>query len=195
MIYAEVDQNDLNLVLTKLHGLEKAPNHLRNAINRTATQAQKMLKDGQKAGYTLKARKFNSGIKLQRATANHLNAVIRATGKPHTIQSFKTTYPKAGGKADVTKSGLKKLKTSAGASFIPKGGKASGLMVTRRSKEKTPTVNGVHALKNIHVLHGPSVPKMVEKIYKGERGGQGDMKDKIQERLHDEILKEIAKIM
>ena len=58
-------------------------------------------------------------------------------------------------------------------------------MAQRKGKERYP----------IKVLYGNSVPKMIEQIYKGERGGQGDMKDKIQKRLHDEIQAEIAKIM
>ena len=150
-IYIEVDQKDLHRVMSKLKDMEKAPRHLKNAINRTATVA-----------------------------------TIRAKGKPPTLQSFKTKFPKAGGKADITKSGLKRLVTATGgAAFVPSGGKAAGLMAQRRGKERHP----------IKVLYGNSVPKMVEQIYKGERGGQGDMEKVIKKRLHDEIQAEIAKIM
>jgi len=187
-IYIEVDQNDLHRVMSKLKDMEKAPRHLRNAINRTATVAMKMIKQGRGKGYTIAAGKFNEDIQpIQRATAEHLDATIRSKGKPRTLsKSFKTSYPKAGGKADITKSGLKKLvMATGGAAFIPKGGNAEGLMAQRRGKERYP----------IKVLYGNSVPKMIEQIYKGERGGQGDMKDKIQKRLHEEIMVEIAKIM
>lgn len=186
-IYIEVDQNDLHKVTAKLKDMEKAPRHLRNAINRTATQAMRMIKQGRGKGYTIKAGRFNQDLgKIQRATAEHLDATIRAKGRPPTLKEFKTSYPKAGGKADITKSGLKKLVTdSGGAAFIPSGGSAAGLMAQRRGSDRYP----------IKVLYGNSVPKMVEMIYKGERGGQGNMEDKIRKRLHEEILAEIAKIM
>lgn len=187
-IYIEVDQNDLHRVMSKLKDMEKAPRHLRNAINRTATVAMRMIKQGRGQGYTIKAGRFNQDLgKIQRATTEHLDATIRAKGKPPTLsKSFKTSYPKAGGKADITKSGLKKLVTdTGGAAFVPSGGQAAGLMAQRRGKSRYP----------IKVLYGNSVPKMVEQIYKGKRGGQGDMEDVIRKRLHDEIQAEIAKIM
>ena len=186
-IYVEVDQADLHRVMSKLKDMEKAPRHLRNAINRTATQAMKMIKAGRSQGYTIKAGRFNSDIKVQRASAAHLDTTIKSRGKPPTLSgSFKTSYPKAGVKADITKSGLKRLvTTTGGAAFIPSGGQASGLMAQRRGKERFP----------IKVLYGNSVPKMVEMIWKGERGGQGDMEDKVKKRLHEEMMAEIAKIM
>ena len=186
-IYIEVDQKDLHRVMSKLKDMEKAPRHLKNAINRTATVAMRMIKQGRSKGYTVKTGRFNQDLgKIQRATPDHLDATIRAKGKPPTLQSFKTTFPKAGGKADITKSGLKRLVTATGgAAFVTSGGKAAGLMAQRRGKERHP----------IKVLYGNSVPKMVEQIYKGERGGQGDMEKVIKKRLHDEIQAEIAKIM
>lgn len=186
-IYIEVDQDDLRRVMGKLRNMEKAASRLRNAINRTATQAMKMIRAGRSQGYTINAGRFNKDIKVQRASAAHLDATIKASGKPPTLSgSFKTSFPKAGGKADITKSGLKKLVLSTGGSaFIPSGGKAAGLMAQRRGRERFP----------IKVLYGNSVPKMVEKIWKGERGGQGNMEGKVRDRLHDEIMAELAKIM
>jgi len=193
-IYVEVDQADLRRVTSKLEDMEKAPRHLRNAINRTATQAMKMIKAGRAQGYTIKAGRFNKSIKKHPATPSTLTATIVAGGRSPLIKEFKTSYPKAGGKADILKTGWKRLVTSAGAAFIPKAGKAAGRMVSRLDKKSTPVINGVHVLKNIHVLHGPSVQKITEMIWKGERGGQGDMDDRVSKRLHEEILKEISKI-
>jgi len=186
-IYIEINQADLKKVTSKLKDLEKAPNHLKNAINRTATQAMKMIREGRSQGYTIKAGRFNKDIRIQRANAAHLDATIKASGRPPTLsKSFKTSYPKAGGKADITKSGLKRLVTATGgAAFIPPGGKAAGLMAQRRGSERHP----------IKVLYGNSVPKMVEKIWEGERGGQGEMEDKVRKHLHEEIQKEIARLM
>lgn len=185
--YIEVDKADLKFVTKKLQNAEKnAPKVLRNAINRTATAAMKMIKAGRSQGYTIAAGRFNSQIKVQRANASHLDATIKSSGKTHTLKNFKTSYPKSGGKADITKSGLKKLKGSrGGAAFIPTSGQAAGLMVQRRGSARFP----------LKVFSANSTPKMVEQIYKGERGGQGDMEPKIRERLHDEIRKEIEKLI
>ena len=187
MIHVEVDRADLQRVLSGLTNLEKAPSHLRNAINRTATQAMKMIRAGRSQGYTIKAGRFNQNIKVQRATAAHLDATIKSQGKPPTLSgSFKTSYPKSGGKADITKSGLKRLVVSTGgAAFIPSGGRAAGLMAQRKGSKRFP----------IKVLSGNSVPKMVEMIWKGERGGQGDMGEKVKRRLHDEMMAEIARLV
>ena len=115
-----------------------------------------------------------------------MDATIKSKGRPPTIQNFKTSAPKSGGRADIVKSGLKTIAPKGGGkAFIGPGGKIAGLMVKRESK----------ARDSIKVLHGPSVPKMVEKIYKGERGGQGDMESKVRERLHKEILAEVEKLL
>ena len=185
-MYIEVDQADLRRITRALHNAEKAPQKLKNAINRTATQAKKMIMAGRSAGYTVKAGRFNQDVKLYRASAARLDATIKAHGKPPTIKNFKTSAPKSGGKADIVKSGLKQIAPRGGGkAFIGPGGKIAGLMVKRES----------NARDSITVLHGPSVPKMVEKIYKGERGGQGDMENKIRERLHKEIMAEVAKLI
>lgn len=185
--YVEVDKVDLRYVTKKLQDAEKnAPRVLRNAINRTATSTMKIIRLGRSKGYTLAAKRFNSQIKVQRANAAHLDAVIKSSGKTHTLKNFKTSAPKRGGKADITKTGLKKLVSKkGGAAFIPSAGKAAGLMVQRRGKERFP----------LKVFSANSTPKMVEQIYKGERGGQGDMEEKVRKRLHEEMQKEIAKLI
>jgi hypothetical protein len=185
--YVEVDKADLKYVTKKLQNAEKnAPRVLRNAINRTATQAMKMIRQGRSQGYTIAAGRFNSQVKKYPATPGRLEATIKSSGKTHTLKNFKTSMPKSGGKADITKSGLKKLSGSrGGAAFIPSSGKAAGLMVQRKGKSRFP----------LKVFSANSTPKMVEQIYKGERGGQGDMEDKVKKRLHEEIEKEIAKLI
>lgn len=185
--YIEVDKADLKYVMKKLQNADKnAPRVIRNAINRTATQTMKMIRQGRSQGYTIAAGRFNSQVKKYPATQGRLEATIKSSGRTHTLKNFKTSAPKSGGKADITKSGLKKLKGSrGGAAFIPSAGKAAGLMVQRRGKERFP----------LKVFSANSTPKMVEQIYKGERGGQGDMEEKVKKRLHEEIEKEIAKLI
>lgn len=185
-IRIEVDKTDMRALQLKMRNMmEKTPSRLKNAINRTGTQAVKMLTAGARGGYTYKGT-IRKELKIQKANPSHLDYTITASGRPHTLsKSFKTSAPKSGGKADVTRSGLKKLITSTGgAAFVPSAGKAEGLMAQRKGSSRFP----------IRVFYGNSVPKMVEKVYQGERGGQGDLEPKIQKVLHDEIKKEIAKI-
>ena len=47
----------------------------------------------------------------------------------------------------------------------------------------------------LKVLRSNSVPKMLEKVYSGERGIEGELAPVIQRTLHDEIKKEIEKLM
>lgn len=180
-IYVEVDRADLNLVMKKLGDMSQAPRHLKNAINRTATKAKKTLASSAQNAYTIKGAKFNSDIKIQRATTTFLDATLKASGRPRTVMSFKHSMPKSGGRVDITKSGLKPLKTETqGAAFMFKG-----LMAQRTNrKERGP----------IRVAVSNSVPKMIEKVWKGERG-MGDLQDTVRQQLHDEIMEEIKRIM
>lgn len=187
-IYVEVDQADIRRVTSKLKNMEKAPRYLRKAINRTATEAIRKIKAGRSQGYTIKAGRFNQDIKVQRASVAHLDATIRSAGNMPTIKgNFKTSTPKKGAKADIVKTGLKTIQPigGGGKAFVAPGGRAAGLIVRRKTKNKKP----------LEVIKGNSVPKMVEKIWEGERGGQGNLQESVQERLHEEMLTEIANIM
>ena len=109
-----------------------------------------------------------------------------ADGKPLTIIRFKNRAgrPKKGGSAaaaDITNSGLKQLVSSQGG----KAFKMNGLVMQRVGKERKP----------LKVLHSNSVPKMVEKVYKGERGMAGALKEPIQSDLRKNLEAEIKKIV
>lgn len=184
-IYIEVDHDDLKRLYKALDkstsGLQRS---LRNAINRTETAALKQIKAGRSQGYTIKASRFNSDITKQTASVAHLDATIKAEGRTHTLKYFKTTAPKSGGKTDIVRTGLKKLVNDAGnKAFMGAGGAIDGLMAQRTGASRYP----------LRVLASVSTPKMVEQIFKGERGGQGEMQITVQERLHTEIMAEIAK--
>lgn len=183
----QIDKADMDKVMSKLRSAKKdTPKHLRNAINRTVSQAVKRIKSGRGNSYTIKAGRFSKAITVQRATVSHLDAMIKSQDRPPTIINFKHSMPKSGGKADITKTGLKSLRTgSGGAAFIPKGGQLSGFMVQRKGRKRYP----------LRMLYGPSVPKMIEKIWEGVRGGQGNLQESVHERLHEEILAEIAKMI
>ena len=181
-IYVEADQEDIRRVLAHLDDLNKSPRYLKNAINRTTTQAMKMIRAGRSQGYTIKAARFNSDITVQRANYSYLNAIIRAAGRPPTIGSYKQKFlKKQGGKAEVVHEGYKPVGHAGRRSFkLP-----NGLMAIRESEKRTP----------LEVIHGPSVPSALKMIYQGERGGQGNMESKIRQRLHEEMEKEIAKLL
>lgn len=182
MITYEVSKADLEYVKSKLKGMEeKAPRVFKNAINHTAKQARKKLAAGAQAAYTVKSGGFNSRMKIQNATAGRLCAVIRSEGRTLTITRFHTTVPASGARADIVKSGLKHIsgrwKTNA---F-----KRKGLIMQRESEKSYP----------VHVLRSVSVPKMLEKVYQGDRGIEGDLEPVIEKTLHDEIAAEVAKLI
>lgn len=182
MITYEVSQRDLRYVQRKLQGMEeKAPRVIKNAINHTAKEARKKLAVGAQRSYTVKSGGFNSRMKIQNATNSRLYAVIRAKDRPLTITRFRTTAPKGGGRADIVKGGLKEL---TGPKKI-KAFKRGGLIMQRKTKDRFP----------LKVLRSNSVPKMLEKVYSGERGMEGELAPVIQRTLHDEIKKEIEKLM
>lgn len=181
--YIEIDKADLKYIQKKFDDApQNAKRVLRNSINQTATLALRKIKQGRSAGYTIKAGSFNSEIQVQRANFDHLDATIKSQGRTRTIKEFKNTVQKA----DITKSGLKALVNSAGAKpFLGTGGRISGLIAQRTSKERYP----------LRILHSNSVPMMVDKIFKGERGGQGDMQPFIGKTLNEKVMEQAAKII
>lgn len=183
--YIEVDKDDLKYVQKKIREApQKAKRVLRNAINQTATQTNRKLKKGRSAGYTISAGAFNSEIQIQRANLGHLDATIKSHGRPRTIQQFKHSVEASA--ASVTKGGMKSIINSAGARvFMGTGGAVEGRIVQRETKARYP----------LRVIVSNSVPKMVEKIYEGERGGQGDLQPFIEKTLHDKIREQVKKIL
>lgn len=182
MISYEISREDLRYVQRKLKRIEtEAPKAFKNAINHTAKEARKKLAAGAQGAYTVKNGGFNSRMRIQNATNTKLYAVIRSKDKPLTITRFHATAPKSGGKADIVKSGLKEL---IGPRQI-KAFKRGGLIMQRKSADRYP----------VKVLRSVSVPKMLEKVYEGERGIEGALGPEIQRTLHDEIRKEVRKLI
>ena len=74
----QIDKADMDKVMSKLRSAGKnTPKHLKNAINRTVSQAVKQIKDGRKNAYTIKARRFNDAITVQRPL---LTILMRQSG-------------------------------------------------------------------------------------------------------------------
>lgn len=184
-IYIEVDKNDLRYIQRKFRETPKnAKRVLRSAINQTATAAMKKIRKGGAAGYTIDRGAFKSQINVQRANLSHLDATIKSQGRPRTLQRFKHDVPSSA--ADITKSGMKNIINSVGAKlFVASGGDADGRIVQRETKKRYP----------LRVIVSNSVPKMVEKIYEGERGGQGDMQPFIEKTLHEKVMEQVEKVL
>ncbi len=187
VIEFQLDEATMKAVQIKLKNMKaKAPNAMRNAINQTATAANRKIKKGRSQGYTIKAGEFNKQITIQRANRSHMDATIKAKGRTRTIKEFKTKMSAHGAKTDIVKSGLKSLVNEAGATaFIGTGGKVKGLYVQRETKNRYP----------LRILHANSVPIMAQKIYEGERGNQGNLSPYIQNLLYKNLSKQIDKIL
>lgn len=187
MIVYEVNRAELEYVEKKLGNMKsKAPQVFKNAVNKTARQARKRIAQSAKGAYTVKQVGFNSHMKIRAATTGNLTASVDADGKPLTVIRFKNRGGRpnkggAGAAADITNSGLKQIVSA-------KGGKAfkkNGLVMQRKGKDRFP----------LKVLHSNSVPKMIEKIYKGERGMAGALREPIQSDLRKNIEAEVRKIV
>lgn len=187
MITYEVNRAELELVEKKLGDMKsKAPQVFKNAVNKTARQARKRIAQSAKGAYTVKQVGFNSHMKIKNASTGNLTASVDADGKPLTLIRFKNRAgrPKKGGAAaaaDIVNSGMKQLVSSQGG----KAFKHNGLVMQREGKDRLP----------VKVFHSNSVPKMVEKVYQGERGMAGALKEPIQSDLRKNLEAEIKKIV
>ena len=88
----------------------------------------------------------------------------------------------AGASAQVLVAGsLKEIVNSSGT----KAFKKKGYILQRQTQQSYP----------LRVMYSNSIPKMIEKVYKGERGANKAVKQTIQERLHKHIEQEVAKLV
>lgn len=187
MIVYEVNRAELDYVEKKLGSMKsKAPQVFKNAVNKTARQARKRIAQSAQGAYTVKQVGFNNHMKIRAASTGNLTASIDADGKPLTVIRFKNRAGKAkkGGaaaSADIVKGGLKQLISSQGG----KAFKRDGLVMQRQGKSRFP----------LKVLYSNSVPKMIEKVYEGERGMAGDLRKPIQSDLRKNIEAEVKKIV
>ena len=200
-IRIEVNQDDVRQVLSKLDKIEKSPKHIRDAINRTTTQLLKMLRQGRKAGYVIQPGAFSSAITVHRATYSMLNALVNARDHPHSLldeERYKVST-KGNIKAKVYKGALKKLGRSGREAFVAtmRSGHTDIFHRTGEQgiQERLSRYVANHHTEKIDSFCGPSVSGMIKQIYNGKVGGQGNVSQRVQNRLHDEMQKEIAKLM
>lgn len=202
MIYVEVEQDSLAYVRERLGSkADKAPIAVRNAANDTAVWARKQLLAEAQSRYTVKSTGFNKAAQLKRATLSTLTALIRVKGSTLTLPRFKTTAPQSGVKAQVlTGEALKtllyggkikafKAKVATGNKNVngtaTKADKTTNMIMQRRGSKRLP----------VKVLHGPSVPKMIEKVYSGGRVTDEGLKRKIDEMFQTKLNYQIERIL
>lgn len=214
MITVEVSHSDLEYVQKKLKGAsDKAPMVIRNSANDTAVKARKMLAQHAQERYTVKSGGFNNHAKLHRATLSHLTAEIRVNGTPLSQPRYHTTTPRGGAKTEVLKgSGLKALVNSAGnKAFKTKvaTGNANVQAGKRRKKAGAKATDLASSQKTADMIlqrvgksryplrsfHGPSVPKMIEKVYQGGKITDAGLKEKIEQIYQENLQKQIDRVM
>ena len=203
MITVQANPKDLERILRKLQGLGKeAPKAIRTAVNDTAVSARKLLAQQAQQQYTVKIGGFNKHAKIKKATLSKLAATISVHGAPMTQPRYHTTAPKSGVKTEVIKgAGLKELVNSAGNKAF-KAKVATGdknVKGTADKKDKTTTIilqrtgkarTGYGAL---HSAHGPSVAKMIEKVYSGGQVTDAGLKAEIARLYQENLQKQIDK--
>jgi hypothetical protein len=191
LITYEVDQRTLKSVERRL-GLfkDEAPKALKNAINATARQARKDLATEAKKTYVVKSGRFNKAMRIKSATANRLEATIKATGAPMELKDFKTSPAgvRTGSKRPATTkgkvlaaSGMKNLQKGDIKAFVVKFGSGHVSVGQRRGKERLP----------VKKLFSNSIPMMLG----NEKRVYGIVEPNIEDNLKENVNKQIEKIL
>lgn len=184
MIEFEFDQRTVQQVEKKLGDMKsKTPKVIKDALNRTAKQARTDLRRKAQETYTVKAGKFNRGMTIQNATTGNLTAIIKSTGAPMPITSYRTSMAKrAGGKAQIlTAGGLKTLQKGNIKAFKSTVGAGHDGMFQRKGKERLP----------IKQLYSNSVPVMIG----NEKRVYGVVEPKIKQNLEKNIEGQIRRVL
>lgn len=200
MITIQADPKDLERILRKLNGLGREGQiAIRTAVNDTAVSARKLLAKQAQQQYTVKSGGFNKHAKIKKATLSKLTATISVQGKPLTQPRYHTTAPKSGVKTEVIKGGgLKELVNSAGnkafKSKVATGSK--NVKGTADAKDKTTAMilqRVGEARYPLRSFHGPSVAKMIEKVYSGGQVTDEGLKAEIARLYQENLQKQIDK--
>ena len=181
MITVQANPKDLERILRKLQGLGKeAPKAIRTAVNDTAVSARKLLAQQAQQQYTVKSGGFNKHAKIKKATLSKLAATISVHGKPLTQPRYHTTAPKSGVKTEVVKvaTGSKNVKGAA-----DKKDKTTAMILQRVGKARYP----------MRSFHGPSVAKMIEKVYSGGQVTDAGLKAEIARLYQENLQRQIDK--
>lgn len=189
MIHIEVEQDSLRYVQKRLgRNSAQAPFAICNAANQTATWARRELLAKAQERYTVKVGGFNKNTTIKRASPSTLTAIIRVKGATLMLPRFRTSAPKSGAKAAVLAgSGLQTLlyggSIKAFKANVKSGKSSAGAIMQRRGPSRLP----------VKVLHGPSVPKMVEMVYTGK--SEAGLKVKIEAMYQAKLNEQIRRVL
>ena len=189
MIHIEVEQDSLRYVQKRLgRNSAQAPFAICNAANQTATWARRELLAKAQERYTVKVGGFNKNTTIKRASPSTLTAIIRVKGATLMLPRFRTSVPKSGAKAAVLAgSGLQTLlyggSIKAFKASVKAGKSSAGAIMQRRGPSRLP----------VKVLHGPSVPKMVEMVYTGK--SEEGLKVKIEAMYQAKLNEQIRRVL
>lgn len=178
MIRVEVDAASLSRVQKKLGTMKsKAPVVISRALNKTAVSARQRLATRAQQAYTVKTGGFRDAMEIKKASSGNLVAEIRSQGSPLKIVKFKSTAPKSGAKADITKSGLKQLIMGNIKAFKATMKSGHSGIFQRRGPSRLP----------IKELYSNSIPKMIgseKRVYGLEKKNiESDLKKYVEAQI------------
>ncbi len=178
---------------------KKAPNAARSAINKTMTEAKKLLERYIKDNYNLPPKKVSSAFSRKTASQADLSANIKIKGEPLEYKEFKpVNVGKRGVKVKVMKNGNPNVMPKLFWADLPAGsGKHRAIMQrlpgleyekdpykTRRSAQKLDTTK-------IDKKIGPSIPGMVW----GEGGAFETLRPNVQRMLQTHLDEAVENII
>lgn len=180
---------------------KKAPNAARSAINRTMTEAKKMLEKHIKDNYNLPPKKVSAAFSRTTASQKDLNASITIKGEPLELREFK---PVNSGNQGVL---VKVKKNEAYKKFMPKlfwadlpAGENKHHAIMQRSasgkqykKEPFKTIRASQKMDTTKIkkLIGPSIPGMVW----GEGGAFESLRPNVQLMLQKHIDEAVKNLL
>ncbi|MBR1476879.1 MAG: hypothetical protein IJ608_02820 [Lachnospiraceae bacterium] len=203
MIHYAVDMDDLTRIESALGMLkDKTPMSLRTAINRTATETQKLLLDEASGRYYFKRSEAKKTMSIKKATTRNLEAIVYSQGAPLELYGAKVlpkaynpkNRPKAGHKGNVKKSNSAKylyLKSSGKdryKAFVVKY--KNGHISIAQRRPGTSMRGNIHkeAIKNLYTT---SIPAMLGY----EQGIYGIVKPQIESMLIKNIQAQASRYL
>jgi len=119
MINVEIDKKTQKRVEKALGDLSnKSPTVIKDVLNDTARWSQQKLAKKARETYTVKAAGFKRAMPIKRATASHLEAVIKTHGEQISLYKFKAKASSDGAKVAVVKGSLKTLVKFGNKAFV-----------------------------------------------------------------------------
>ena len=191
LLKVEVSQSDLEYVQRRLKQHEAdAPKALRDAANKTAVTARKLLREHAQKRYTVKTGSFNDKAKISpKATIASPVAVITFRGRPIRAVNFHHTVPKSGVKLEILRGeGLTQLENQYGhKAFIANGRYSGAKLILQRVKEK--------GRFPVRAPLSPSAAKMIEKVYDGRGVTDPGMKQEIHDTYQHYLDQQIERFL